>query len=267
MKLCLEHTKNNCSHNTWTMEETLTLILRTSADAITTAKSISSKAFRSRAFLEVNGWTPAQIKKVDLIPEAVLEDPMAASISEQERVSKEDHHEAMQIFLTPSSEIPTPTTSGAQAALNKLLKQYDYSLSNAANRIRQYVTFKLFELAETDDPKIQLKALEMLGKVTEVGLFSTRIEVANTNVPTNELEQQLTDLLAVYSIEGAVKTPEEMAASINYSDISDEELIHPEIRPSVESSMEIFPEIPVEELAPMPQPSEPRESPYAKLFP
>ena len=66
--------------------------------------------------------------------------------------------------------------------------------------MRQYLIFKMFELAESEDPKLAIKALEMLGKVSEIGLFSTKIEVTTTDKPTNELETELTSLLATYSL-------------------------------------------------------------------
>ena len=58
----------------------------------------------------------------------------------------------------------------------------------------------MFELAESEDPKLAIKALEMLGKVSEIGLFSTKIELTTTDKPTNELETELSTLLTTYSL-------------------------------------------------------------------
>jgi hypothetical protein len=66
--------------------------------------------------------------------------------------------------------------------------------------MRQYLIFKMFELAESEDPKLAIKALEMLGKVSEIGLFSTKIELTTTDKPTNELETELSTLLTTYSL-------------------------------------------------------------------
>jgi len=52
----------------------------------------------------------------------------------------------------------------------------------------------------TDSKKenIQLKALEMLGKMTDVGAFADRIEVNVTHRTTEELETELASKLASY---------------------------------------------------------------------
>ena len=65
--------------------------------------------------------------------------------------------------------------------------------------MRQYVLHKLFKIAEEGEPNLSLKALEILGRVTEIGLFTTKIEIAVTDRPTAELESDLTNLLKNYS--------------------------------------------------------------------
>jgi hypothetical protein len=111
-----------------------------------------------------------------------------------------DKTEALSIFLEQPDAPPAPTTSGAAKALEKLLKKFDYNLTNSTNKMRQYVLFKLFELAENDDPRLAIKAVEMLGKVTEIGLFSTKIEVSNSDKPTDVLETELSVLMTAYSM-------------------------------------------------------------------
>jgi hypothetical protein len=54
-------------------------------------------------------------------------------------------------------------------------------------------------LEETDHPdaRIRLKALEMLGKVTEVGLFTERIEIKKTELSDVELDERIKQKLEV----------------------------------------------------------------------
>ena len=134
-------------------------------------------------------------------------------------ITQMEKNEALDIFLSQQSSPLIPTTPGAARALDKLLKKFDYTLANSANKMRQYVMFKLFELSENEDPKIVLKAIEMLGKVSEVGLFTTRVEVAASDKSTKELEKELSSLMSSYSI-GAEFT----SIDAEYEDISDEEL-------------------------------------------
>jgi len=86
-----------------------------------------------------------------------------------------------------------------ETELQTLLDQYDYQLPNSISKMRQYVLHKLFKVAEDGDPNLSLKALEILGRVTEIGLFTTKIEIAVTDRPTEELESDLATLLKNYS--------------------------------------------------------------------
>jgi hypothetical protein len=53
---------------------------------------------------------------------------------------------------------------------------------------------------ETDHPdaRIRLKALDMLGKVTEVALFTERVEVKKTDLSDEELEKRIKEKLGRY---------------------------------------------------------------------
>jgi len=92
-----------------------------------------------------------------------------------------------------------PIRKPPQKRLEALLNEYDYELPNSANKMRQYVLNKLFEAAEEGEPGLSLKALEILGRVTEIGLFTTRIEVSVADKPTADLENDLSVLLKNYA--------------------------------------------------------------------
>jgi hypothetical protein len=130
-----------------------------------------------------------------------------------------EKNEALNIFLEQPDAPVAPTTPGAAKALDKLLKRFDYTLANSTNKMRQYVLFKLFELAENEDPKLQIKAVEMLGKVSEIGLFTTKVEVAAADKPTGDLESELNELMSTYSLGGELGS-----IDASYAQISDEEL-------------------------------------------
>lgn len=177
------------------IEELLRPVIRDSEATRAHAK----KVFKDRDFLIGNGADPATL------PEFTYR----------------ERNEALSIFLEQPDAPLVPTTSGAAKALEKLLKRFDYNLSNSTNKMRQYLIFKMFELAENEDPKLSIKALEMLGKVTEIGLFSTKIEISTTDKPTKELESELSSLLATYSL-GELRAIE--SKSVDRTEITDEEL-------------------------------------------
>lgn len=92
--------------------------------------------------------------------------------------------------------------------LEALLSEYDYGLLDEAHRIRRYVTNRLLEESSPDkDPKYALRALEDLGKITEVGLFTERLEVTVKQQSTEELEDKLKkalEILDAKTVEGEV---------------------------------------------------------------
>jgi hypothetical protein len=57
------------------------------------------------------------------------------------------------------------------------------------------VTNKLILESDNPDPKVRIRALELLGKISDVGLFSERTEVLITHQSTDELKQTLRDKL------------------------------------------------------------------------
>lgn len=104
-----------------------------------------------------------------------------------------------QADLASLSTLNARTIKERETELQSLLDQYDYQLPNSIGKMRQYVLHKLFKVAEEGEPNLSLKALEILGRVTEIGLFTTKIEIAVTDRPTAELESDLTNLLKNYS--------------------------------------------------------------------
>lgn len=82
--------------------------------------------------------------------------------------------------------------------LDALLSEYDVELVNSAVRIREYVKNKLIEESENPDGKIRIRALELLGKVKDVGLFSDRVEITHKNKSDEELEAELKQKLDTY---------------------------------------------------------------------
>lgn len=69
--------------------------------------------------------------------------------------------------------------------LTSMLTAYDWEFVEQAKELRGYVVAKVLEETKNSDPRIRLRALDMLGKVAEVGLFEDRVRVIN-ETPTDE---------------------------------------------------------------------------------
>lgn len=94
--------------------------------------------------------------------------------------------------------------------LDRVLSELDEEIVNVALRLRAYTTNKLIEESENPDPKVRIKALELLGKVKDVGLFSEKIEITHKTKSDEELEAEIRQRLEVYMGKADVVDAEEV---------------------------------------------------------
>jgi hypothetical protein len=113
-------------------------------------------------------------------------------------VDEEDTRTAHQIFAGQQPLSVAKTPPGAILKLEALLTHYDHEFLGANRRIANYVTNRLLEETEDEDPKVRLKALELLGKRRGVNLFSEQMEITIKQKPTTDLEGELVTLLEKY---------------------------------------------------------------------
>lgn len=124
----------------------------------------------------------------------------------QEQDSKKNAEEIFKAFT--SSETSEAPTSSMTKYLNQpatvrhlfaMLSDYDHQVVDEAVQLRRFVTNKLIEDAGHTDARHRLKALELLGKISDVGLFSdkTEITVKHTNIEDleNEVRSKLFKIL------------------------------------------------------------------------
>ena len=97
-------------------------------------------------------------------------------------------------IITPQTNAVTTTASVMH--LKSILSEYDQVVVQSAVQIRTYVTNKLIEETTNPDPKIRIRALELLGKVGDVGLFVERTEITVKHKTTIELEASIKDRVA-----------------------------------------------------------------------
>jgi DNA-binding response OmpR family regulator len=98
-------------------------------------------------------------------------------------------------------ETPTkaPEINSATAIILKsMLDEYDVEVVRNAAQIRNYVKMRLLMLTSSDKEATQLKALELLGKMSDVQAFTERLEVNVTHRTTEELQAELASKLSAY---------------------------------------------------------------------
>ena len=75
--------------------------------------------------------------------------------------------------------------------VNDILKEFSTKVVENATQIRLLVTNKLLLESDNEDPKIRIRALELLGKITDVGLFTEKSEVTINHRSNQELMDSL----------------------------------------------------------------------------
>ena len=76
-----------------------------------------------------------------------------------------------------------------------MLTAYDWAFVEQAKELRGYAVAQILKEVDHPDARIRLKALDMLGKVTEVALFTERVEVKKTQMSDTELETRIKEKL------------------------------------------------------------------------
>jgi len=121
---------------------------------------------------------------LDLEPSAEDEDVAArlavAYADDPERTSKKASAKNI-AKLTPASLVLT----------NHILQEFGQSVVDSAVQIRHLVTNKLLLESENADPRIRIRALELLGKISDVGLFAEKSEVTVTHQSSDDLRDKL----------------------------------------------------------------------------
>lgn len=97
-----------------------------------------------------------------------------------------------EITHTALANIKTPA---AVQHLVGMLTAYDWEFIAQAKELRGYTVAKIVEETQNPNASIRLKALTLLGKVTEVGLFTEKIEVKKADLTDTELDQRIKEKL------------------------------------------------------------------------
>lgn len=162
-------------------------------------------------------------------------------------MSKKDEDEARQLIQATERSKIVPDkvyTEGVAVKLAALLNEYDKQIIADSAQVRTYVTNKLLDISHCGDVKHELRALEMLGKISDVGLFSEKSEITITAKTTIEIEsaikEKINRLLHAKEVDGEIIEDE--------LDVLEKKVTP---KPIVASEIEELP--PVEELLPDPE--------------
>jgi hypothetical protein len=89
-------------------------------------------------------------------------------------------------------------TPEAVRHLTGMLSAYDWEFVEMAKQIRGYTVAQLIEETKSTNANIRLKALGLLGKVTEVGLFTEKVEIKQAELTDGEIDAKIKEKLNKY---------------------------------------------------------------------
>lgn len=137
-------------------------------------------------------------------------------------VEEADRQEARLAFAASKAPAPKTVTPGTIVHLESILNEWDQEVLDVGRRLRNYVVNKFIAESTDPDPRIRIKALENLGRLSNVGLFSERIDITVTHRTINDIEADLKKTLELFTGEVIDVTPKEQPKSVAEINLDEE---------------------------------------------
>ena len=78
-----------------------------------------------------------------------------------------------------------------------LIKKFDFQAFADIQQARTFITNKLIQISDCGDPKVELRALELLGKHSDIGLFTERSEITVHHKNSSDLENSIRERIKI----------------------------------------------------------------------
>lgn len=145
---------------------------------------------------DAGGMLNAQIKTADWLKELGAADDEELIDEAQKAQAAEAFSAVLTDPATAKNALSKITTPPAIQRIVGMLTAYEWHFVEEAQRLRSMAVAKIVDETEHPDARIRLKALELLGKVTEVGLFTERISIKKEELSDDELNDRIREKLA-----------------------------------------------------------------------
>jgi len=154
------------------------------------------------ALLEAQVATAAWLDEMGVPSDEMIEQKVqqdAARKAFTQTVSTPDHAPiTSEPAISQRAALIALKTPEAVRHLTGMLVAYDWEFVQQAKELRGYAVAKIVEETRHNDARIRLRALQMLGQVTEVGLFTERVEVTRIDASEAEIEKRLREKLSKF---------------------------------------------------------------------
>lgn len=159
-------------------------------------------------------------------------------VDDDDKALKEANAKAAQkVFTALSTNTPVAETKHqltqiktpeAVRHLVAMLSAYDWEFVEQAKNLRGMAVAKILEETNHPDARVRLKALDMLGRITEVALFTERVEVKKADMSDTEIDkkikEKLNKFMGVVDVEDVAEiNPVSSEMNPDSSDISPED--------------------------------------------
>jgi hypothetical protein len=122
------------------------------------------------------------------------------------------------------------TSAKASASLaitniKQILEEFDAQVIKDTDQLRRYITNKLVQISNCGVSKEELRALELLGKISDIGLFVEKSEIKVTHTTSATLEASIKERIGRL-MEMSKKDEdkvEEVIEDAEYEEVSDDE--------------------------------------------
>ena len=155
------------------------------------------EGFLSLEKADANELLEAQVNTTDWLAELGAKPDEDVVTNAQDAQARQAFHALTADPDSAKQALTQITLPPAIQRLVSMLTVYDWSFVEHAKQLRGMAVAKILEETDHPDARIRLKALEMLGKVTEVGLFTERIEIKKTELSDVELDERIKQKLEV----------------------------------------------------------------------
>jgi hypothetical protein len=139
----------------------------------------------------------AQIKTSEWLSQFQDEDDEILSEAQQEKVADAFNALTTQDPRAKQRLLELDLPEEIKSAVG-MVTAYQWKFVEQAESLRSMSVAKIVKETDHPDARIRLKALELLGKVTEVALFTDRIQIKNEDVSDEELDARIKEKLGRY---------------------------------------------------------------------
>lgn len=107
--------------------------------------------------------------------------------------------------------------------IKRVLEELDVQVVKDTDQLRRYITNKLIQISNCGVSKEELRALELLGKISDIGLFVEKSEIKVTHTTSAALESSIKERIGrLMEMSKKEEVKEEVIEDAEYEEVADD---------------------------------------------